>query len=139
MSASRRKKIKRFVLDTNVWISYCINSELEWLAKYIIQNRLIVYASPLLISEIRKVFNYPKVKKLLSESPSFYINIILTLVLVKEDVEIIVQSPDPNDDFLINLAKEVNAKAIVCGDKELLNWKKSPVKLISKKEFERLY
>jgi putative PIN family toxin of toxin-antitoxin system len=139
MSASRRKKIKRFVLDTNVWISYCINSELEWLAKYIIQNRLIVYASPLLISEIRKVFSYPKVKKLLSESPSFYINIILTLVLVKEDVEIIVQSPDPNDDFLINLAKEVNAKAIVCGDKELLNWKKSPVKLISKKEFERLY
>lgn len=139
MSASRRKKFKRFVLDTNVWISYCINSELEWLAKYIIQNRLIVYASPLLISEIRKVFSYPKVKKLLSESPSFYINIILTLVLVKEDVEIVVQSPDPNDDFLINLAKEVNAKAIVCGDKELLNWKKSPVKLISKKEFERLY
>lgn len=139
MSASRRKKIKRFVLDTNVWISYCINSELEWLAKYIIQNRLIVYASPLLIAEIRKVFNYPKVKKLLSEPPSFYVNIILTLVLVKQDVEIIVQSPDPNDDFLINLAKEVNAKAIVCGDKELLNWKKSPVKLISKKEFERLY
>lgn len=139
MSASRRKKIKRFVLDTNVWISYCINSELEWLAKYIIQNRLIVYASPLLIAEIRKVFNYPKVKKLLSEPPSFYVNIILTLVLVKQDVEIIVQSPDPNDDFLINFAKEVNAKAIVCGDKELLNWKKSPVKLISKKEFERLY
>jgi putative PIN family toxin of toxin-antitoxin system len=139
MSASRRKKIKRFVLDTNVWISYCINGELEWLAKYIIQNRLIVYASPLLISEIRRVFNYPKVKKLLPEPPSFYVNIILTLVLIKQDVEIIVQSPDPNDDFLINLSSEVNAKAIVCGDKELLNWKKSPVKLISKKEFERLY
>ena len=58
MSAIRRKKLKRFVLDTNIWISYVINGELEWLAHYIVQNRLIIYASPMLLAEIRKVLQY---------------------------------------------------------------------------------
>ena len=29
MYAARRRKLKRFVLDTNIWISYAINGELE--------------------------------------------------------------------------------------------------------------
>jgi len=62
MSAARRKKLKRFVLDTNVWISYAINGELEWLTRYIVQNKLLIYASPLLLSEIRKVLQYARVK-----------------------------------------------------------------------------
>jgi putative PIN family toxin of toxin-antitoxin system len=63
MSGARRKKIKRFVIDTNVWVSYCINGELLWLTKYVVQNRLLIYASPILLQEIKKVLQYAKVKK----------------------------------------------------------------------------
>lgn len=52
MSVSSRKKIKRFVVDTNVWISWCINGQLKWLAHYVVQNKLIIYASPKLLNEI---------------------------------------------------------------------------------------
>lgn len=139
MSAARRKKTKRFVIDTNVWVSYCINGELIWLTKYIVQNRLLVYASPMLLQEIKKVLQYAKVKKLLASPLSHYTQIIEALVLLKDDSTMEINSPDANDDFLFALAIDINAKVIVCGDKDLLNWKESPVKLISKTAFESLY
>lgn len=139
MSAARRKKIKRFVLDTNVWISYAINGELEWLAHYIVQNRLLIYASPLLLAEIKKVLQYAKVKKLLNASVASYMNVITAIVLSKEDIPAAINSPDPDDNYVFELAISNNAKAIVCGDRPLLYWEASPVKVISKKEFEMLY
>lgn len=139
MSAARRKKLKRFVLDTNVWISYAINGELEWLAHYIVQNKLLIYASPLLLAEIKKVLQYARVKKLLNASVASYMNIITSLVLMKEDIPVTINSPDPDDDYIFALAISNKAKAIVCGDKPLLNWKASPVKVISKKDLEMLY
>lgn len=140
MSAARRKKFKRFVLDTNVWISYSINGELEWLAHYVVQNKLLIYASPLLLTEIKKVLQYAKVKKLLKASAAaVYMNVITSIVLLKEDIPAAIDSPDPDDDYLFELAISNSAKAIVCGDKPLLNWEASPIKVISKKEFEMLY
>ena len=139
MSAARRKKLKRFVLDTNVWISYAINGELEWLARYVVQNRLLVYASPVLLAEIRKVLQYARVKKLLDAPIASYMNVISAIVLLKEDIPATINSPDPDDDYVFELAVSNNAKAIVCGDKPLLYWEASPIKVISKKEFEMMY
>ena len=139
MSAARRKKLKRFVLDTNVWVSYAINGELEWLAHYVIQNRLIIYASPLLLTEIKKVLQYARVKKLLNASGVSYMKVISAIVLLSKDASITINSPDPDDDYIFSLAINTNAKAIVCGEKALLEWKASPVKVISKKEFEMLF
>jgi putative PIN family toxin of toxin-antitoxin system len=139
MSAARRKKLKRFVLDTNVWISYAINGELEWLAHYIVQNRLLIYASPLLLAEIKKVLQYARVKKLLKAPAASYLNVISAIVLLKGDIPASINSPDPDDDYVFELAISNSAKAIVCGDKPLLYWEESPIKVISKKEFEMLY
>jgi len=86
MPAARRKKLKRFVLDTNVWISYAINGEFEWLARYVVQNKLLIYTSPLLISEIMKVLQYARIKKLLHATVPSYLNIITALTLVKDDM-----------------------------------------------------
>jgi len=61
------------------------------------------------------------------------------LVLIKDDIQIEMNSPDADDDYIFSLAVKTNAKAIVCGEKCLLDWKSSPVKVISKNEFERLY
>jgi putative PIN family toxin of toxin-antitoxin system len=139
MSAARRKKLKRFVLDTNVWISYVVNGELEWLAHYVVQNRLLVYASPLLLAEIKKVLQYARVKKLLNAPAASYMNVISAIVLLKEDIPATINSPDPDDNYVFELAIGNSAKAIVCGDKPLLYWEASPIKVISKKEFEMLY
>ena len=104
MSAARRKKLKRFVLDTNVWISYAINGELEWLAHYVVQNRLLIYASPLLLAEIKKVLQYARVKKLLKTSAASYMNVISAIVLLREDAPATINSPDADDDYVFELA-----------------------------------
>jgi putative PIN family toxin of toxin-antitoxin system len=127
------------VLDTNVWISYIINGELEWLGHYVVQNKLLIYASPLLLAEIKKVLQYARVKKLLNAPPAVYMNVIIAIVLLKEDIPTAIKSPDPDDDYVFELAISNSAKAIICGDKPLLNWEASPIKVISKKEFEMLY
>jgi predicted nucleic acid-binding protein len=41
--------------------------------------------------------------------------------------------------MFLNLQVSNGAKAIVCGDKPLLHWEASPIKVISKKEFEMMY
>jgi len=107
-------------LITNVWISYAINGELEWLAHYVVQNRLLIYGSPLLLAEIKKVLQYAKVKKLLNDSAASYMDVITAIVLLKEDIPIGINSPDPDDDYVFELAISNKAKAIVCGDKPLL-------------------
>jgi len=58
---------------------------------------------------------------------------------LKEDAPVTINSRDPDDNFIFSHAISNKAKAIVCGDKSLLNWKASPVKLISKKDFASLY
>ncbi len=85
------------------------------------------------------MLQYAKVKKLLNASAASYMNVIIALVLLKEDIPVTINSPDPDDDYVFELAISNNAKAIVCGDKPLLNWEASPIKVISKKEFEMLY
>ena len=139
MAVGKRKKIKRFVIDTNVWISYCINGELTWVSRYIIQNSLIIYASPKLLAEFRKVIQYPKIKRFLNVPVSAYISLITALVIIEKDIAVPTISPDPEDNYLFDLAISCNAKAIVCGDKLLLGWKETPVQLITMKEFENLF
>ena len=104
MSAARRKKLKRFVPDTNVWVAYVINGELEWLTHYVIQNRLIIYASLLLFDEIKRVLQYARIKKYLVSPPSVYLRVINSLVLVSNNVPVIVNSPDPEHDYIFSLA-----------------------------------
>ena len=57
---------------------------------------------------------------------------------MKEDAPVTINSPDPDDNFIFSHAISNNAKAIVCSDKSILNWKASLVKVISKKDFESL-
>ncbi len=78
-------------------------------------------------------------KKLLNIPASFYLSIITSLILIKDDVIITISSPDKDDDYIFALAIDNHVKAIVCGEKVLLNWDASPVEVISKKEFELLY
>ncbi len=48
-------------------------------------------------------------------------------------------SPDPNDDYLIDIVQQVKAIALVTGDKALLKWKDSPIQIVSWKDFQLSY
>jgi predicted nucleic acid-binding protein len=72
----------------------------------VVQNGLLVYASPLLLAEIKKVLQYARVKKLLDAPAASYMNVISAIVLLKEDIPATINSPDPDDDYVFELASK---------------------------------
>lgn len=80
---------RRFVLDTNIWISAIITKSENTLVKYISENELEIYICPEMVDEIIDVLNHPKLKKHLKENVSTYIELIKTVcIYTKPDLHL---------------------------------------------------
>ena len=136
---ANERKIKRFVLDTNTWIAIFINIETDWLQRYVIKNNIEIFIDSNLLIELMRVLEYHKIKRLLPFTTDFYTNFIqsITTHLIAEQFHII--SPDPEDNYLFDIALHTNSKLLVTGEKVLLNWVESPVETISLSKFKKLF
>ena len=137
--AAAQRKVKRFVIDVNSYITIFINRETDWLLRYIVQNKVEIFVDNLLIAELTRVLEYPKIKKILPLDPIFYIGFvrIISTHIVANPFHI--QSPDPNDNYLYDISLTAHAKLLVTGEKALLNWIDSPVETISLSIFKKLF
>jgi len=134
-----KRKVKRFVIDVNTYVTIFINREIDWLAKYIFQNKIEIFVDHLLIAELARVLEYPKIKKILPLESILYISfvqMISTEIISKPSTT---QSPDPDDKYLFDIAITANVKLLVTGDKALLNWSDSPIETISLSLFKELF
>ena len=133
------KKVKRFVIDVNTFITVFINRETQWLQHYIIQNSLQIFVDSNLIEEMSHVLDYPHLQKYLPLNKTHYLTFIRTISVFVHAEDFEVKSPDPEDDYLYNLAITANAKLLVTGEKALLQWQKTPVETINLAAFKKLY
>lgn len=134
-----KRKVKRFVIDVNSFITIFINQETEWLQHYILQNKLEIFVDENLISELRRVLDYPRIKKRLILNKNIYINFVLLVSTFIVSEEFDIQSPDAEDDYLFALALTVHAKLLVKAENALLNWKDAPVEVINLPSFKKLF
>jgi uncharacterized protein len=134
-----KRKVKRFVIDVNSYITLFINNEADWLLHYVLKNRLEIFIDSLLIEELTRVLAYPKLRKLLPLDSSLYINVVklISTQIVADDHK--VHSPDDQDDYLFNIALTSNAKLLVTGEKALLKWEKTPVPIVSLATFKEMF
>lgn len=114
-------KGNKVILDTNIWISYFIKSQVDQLVDLVVDNELIVYSSKELVEELTEVLGRKKFVKYLSLKVEDYIDLHKDLVDMVETEAVYFQCPDPKDNFLFDLALQSNTKIIVTGDKVLLN------------------
>ncbi len=112
----------KIVVDTNLWISFCIGSELHFLADAILDKRTLICFSEELYDEIFAVLQRPKIQK------------VVNLELVKELHAILAHRlefflpahgtihtcRDHKDRFLLELAVAAEADYLVTGDADLL-------------------
>jgi len=114
---------KKAVLDTNVWISYFINARADYLIQWIIEHpEIAFYTTASLVEELEDVLARPKFKQQFPYLINDFINLhlqVCELVKVHKQSPI---SPDPDDDFLFDLCKKVNADYLITSDKQLLNF-----------------
>lgn len=131
-------KPSRFVLDANIYISYLINKKFSQLAAIILHNDLLVFIDEWLIEEIATVSERPKIfNKTQVTAEEVVSNLALFTTLVEHDYHFS-GSPDPEDDYLFALAITTNS-CLVTGEKALLNWKESPVTVLSLVHFKELF
>ena len=121
-----RSSVPRAVLDTNVLVSALISPG-GGSARLLLELRsgafeLIV--SPLLLAELREVLRRDKSRRYVSEAEAdAYVELIRSEAVVRDDPG---PSPDPlsadpDDEYLIDLARDAGADALVTGDAHLLD------------------
>ena len=110
----------KVVIDTNIWVSYFINARTDYLIGWIIDHPIEIYTSASLVDEIEEVLSRPKFKKQFYFPVQDFIRLhkrACTMVKVTRQYNL---APDPDDNFLFDLCRKINADCLVSADKKLL-------------------
>lgn len=117
----------RVVLDVNVFISALIGPEGSPARRVLrawIDGRIAVIASPKLVAEVEDVVLRPKFRRWFDEETArLFVERLKLDAEWFEDPEPDEDAPktrDPKDDYLLALAVEASADAVVAGDRDLL-------------------
>ena len=130
------------VIDANVFVSAAIQ---RGASHRIIESWLVgiaefeVVMCPELLGEIREVLTTrPRLRKWISlERATLFVDTIEAVVdLVDDPAEFQTETRDPNDDYLIALARAHDVDAIVSGDKDLLEWEDQRPPVMTPAQFE---
>ncbi|MBI2448070.1 putative toxin-antitoxin system toxin component, PIN family [Candidatus Microgenomates bacterium] len=129
------------VLDTNIIISGLLwKGNAKVLFDFIEENEFTICLTPKILDEIKRVLEYPRIKKQL-EKVSLEINEVLFFLLqyseIYSDIEIFkVVADDPSDDMFVNCALLCGSQYIISGDQHLLKIKKfQNVAILTVREF----
>ena len=119
-----RVRQDKIIIDTNLWISYLISKDYQWLDKLVFNRDILLVFSQDLIDEFIEVAQRPKFSRYFSNSDLERLLQIFDLFggyfEVKSNVLI---CRDPKDNFLLSLAKDSKADYLVTGDNDLLDLK----------------
>ena len=115
----------RVVLDANVLVSAVISTvgPPRQIVDAWVDGRLELVASPSLLGELREVLDRPKFRRWVSTATATeFIDGLAQDALIAEDPSARSGlSPDPDDDYLIALARAANTDHLVSGDRHLLD------------------
>ncbi|MEO6453090.1 MAG: putative toxin-antitoxin system toxin component, PIN family, partial [Ginsengibacter sp.] len=115
---------KRFVLDPNIYISYFISQNQNYLATTILWYKIELVICDELISEFKKVIQYPRLAKFHIDKKQAVKFLETTGTIYKLNYPIKRYIPqDENDDYLIALALQTSAGFITSGDHDILSEK----------------
>jgi putative PIN family toxin of toxin-antitoxin system len=118
------KKKDKIILDTNLWISFLLTSNLSKLDKLFNDKLTIILFNNTLLEEFIEVACRPKFKKYFTltdlENLLSQIEQEAKFITVASEVNI---CRDPKDNFLLSLAKDGKATHLITGDKDLLDIK----------------
>ena len=116
------KRIKRVIIDTNLWISFLITNNLNILSELFLFERFQIIFSDELFNEFLDVARRPKFKKYFDEkSVQLLIENISEKLEFIEVASAITVCRDLKDNFILALSIDGNADYIVTGDKDLLS------------------
>lgn len=116
-----KNKSLKLVIDTNLWISFIISKKLNQLEPILLAENTRILFSGELVEELQATITKPKLQKYFSENALEEMLTVfdpyIDFITVKSKVAI---CRDPNDNFLLALAKDGKANFLLTGDNDLL-------------------
>ena len=130
-----KSKPLKLIIDTNLWVSFIISNKQNVLDPFLFNEEARLLFSTELITEIQQTIARPRLKKYFATNA---LEVMLStfepfIDLIKVE-SIVTICRDPNDNFLLALAKDGKADYLLTGDKDLLELKrfgKTKIKTIS--------
>jgi len=120
-----KKKVKRIIIDTNLWISFLITKDFTKLDEIIFSRQAILVFSQELLDEFLEVAKRPKFRRFFSASDIEEIletiDEYADFIKVKTKIEV---CRDPKDNFLLSLSVDGNVNFLLTGDIDLLDLNK---------------
>ena len=120
-----KSKTLKLIIDTNLWVSFIISNKQNLLDPFLFGEKARLLFSTELITEIQQTIKKPKLKKYFStnalEEMLSTFQPFIDLIKVENIVTV---CRDPNDNFLLALAKDGKADYLITGDNDLLELKK---------------
>lgn len=130
----------RFIVDTNLWISFLINGNFEKIEEFLFRDGFELIYGRELLDEFLDVIRRPKLRKYFSKSKiEIALEIIIDFAVFIEVTSQVNICRDPKDNFLLSLAIDSKAKFLVTGDQDLLILKSiKDTKIVSFNDFVNL-
>ncbi len=114
--------MKKVIIDTNLWISFLLGHQVQFVCRMLTDMRFEVYVCTRLIEEIRDVASRDKIHKHLGPNDLddllAIINAFCQFVVIESEVNQTAVR-DPKDLYLLALADTIGADYIVSGDADL--------------------
>ena len=135
--------MKKVIIDTNLWISFLLGHQVQFVRRVLTDMRFEVYVCARLIEEIRDVASRDKICKHLGSNDLddllAILNAFCQFVVIESEV-----SPtavrDPKDLYLLALADTIGADYIVSGDADLTDLGKyNQAQIIKLADFKQLF
>lgn len=132
----------RVVLDANVFVSAAIQRGAPYriVQRWLAGDAFDLIVSKGVLAEVEDVLTRPRLTKRISVDDALtYVRAIRTLADVVEDAVVIESlTRDPDDDYIVALAREHGADVIVSGDKDLLEWPEQRPPVVTSATFEQM-
>ncbi|MDR2854309.1 MAG: putative toxin-antitoxin system toxin component, PIN family [Prevotellaceae bacterium] len=112
---------RKTVFDVNVWISYFISNKANLIMSMVDNNGVYLYCSNELMTELRDVINREKFAKYFPEGTEKYLLFCELITELYPTIPLFSDCPDPDDNYLFDLAYQANTEFLVSGDKKVLN------------------
>jgi putative PIN family toxin of toxin-antitoxin system len=129
---------KKIVLDTHGWISLFYRGKLEKAIQVISDKHIVLISCNEQLKEFKDVhIKTPKISKMLTLSPDYYIRAIQSICEFFEAEKRFRLLPDYKDNYLVDLAHQTKS-TLVSNDKDFRTLKKlrSPkITIITMREF----
>jgi putative PIN family toxin of toxin-antitoxin system len=129
----------RVVLDPNVLVSAAISTAgpPRQIAAAWVDERFELVASPTLLAELSDVLARPKFRRWISAAVArgFIDGLVDDALIIDDPPAQPGVSPDPDDDYLIALARAANADYLVSGDHHLLELDAPDPPVLTPREF----